>query len=95
MRTKPSDAAMSAVFRTSIKFRPEAAGDDISRVALECVGTDVHASFGDYGLNSGRIIRLFVRRTRFLRTFVQTTRATVLRTYKLKTASKTTRELRR
>ena len=42
-------------------FRPEAGGDVISSVALDYVGTDVPAGFGDSRLNSGRIIRLFVQ----------------------------------
>ena len=38
-------------------FRPEAAGDVISGMALDYVGTaDVHASLSDQRLNSGRII---------------------------------------
>ena len=41
--------------------RPEAAGDVMSGMALDYDGTDVHASFGDYKLNSDRIIPLFVR----------------------------------
>ena len=60
MQTKPSDAAFSAIFEPD-KCRPEASGDVISGVAVEYVGTDVHGSFGDYRLNGGRIIRLFVR----------------------------------
>ena len=39
------------------KCRPEGADDVISGVALEYVVTDVSASFGDYKLNIGRIIR--------------------------------------
>ena len=35
--------------------------DDISRMTLDYVRTDVPASFGDFRLNSGRVIRLFVR----------------------------------
>ena len=42
------------------KYRLEAAGDVITGTDLDYVGTDVHASFGDYMLNGGRIIRLFV-----------------------------------
>ena len=56
MQTKPSDAAFSAVFRTSIS-----AGDVISGIALDYLGTHVPASVGDSRLNNGRIIRLFVR----------------------------------
>ena len=33
-------------------------GEVISGVALDFVGTDGSAGFGDYRLNSGRIIRL-------------------------------------
>ena len=43
------------------KYRPDAAGDVIYDTALDYVGTDVPAGFGDYSLNNGRIIRLFVR----------------------------------
>ena len=43
------------------KCRPEATGDVISSMTLDYVGTDVPASFGDFRLNDGRIIRLFVR----------------------------------
>ena len=41
--------------------RPEVAGVVISGVAFDSISTDVHASFGDYRLHRGRIIRLFVR----------------------------------
>ena len=47
------------------KCQPEAVGDVISGTALDYVGTDIPASFGDYRLNSGRIIRLFVRQNPF------------------------------
>ena len=43
------------------KCRLEAGRDVISGTALDCVGVDVPAGFGDLQLNSGRIIRLFVR----------------------------------
>ena len=46
----------------------EAGGDVISGVALDYVGADVPAGFGDSRLSTGRIIRLLVTR---LRTFVQ------------------------
>ena len=36
-------------------------GDVISDVAVDWVGMDVPATFGDSGLNSGRIILLFGR----------------------------------
>ena len=41
------------------KCRPEVAGDVTSSVALDCVGMNVCAKFGDSRLNGGRIIRLF------------------------------------
>ena len=47
----------------------ERAGDVISGTALDYVGADVTASFDDYRLSNGRIIRLFVGPV--LRTFVQ------------------------
>ena len=47
------------------KCRPEAAGDAISGTAFGYVGTDVHASVGDYSLNTGRIIDSLFGRTRF------------------------------
>ena len=53
------------------KCRPEADGDVISGVALDYVGADVHAGFGDSSLNRGRIIRLFVRSDPFCALFVQ------------------------
>ena len=64
MQTKPSsDAAFSAVNLPNFnKCRPEAAGDVISGMALDYVGTYVPASVGDSWLNSGWIIWLFVRR---------------------------------
>ena len=40
------------------KCRPEVASDVMCGMALDDVGADVQASFGDYRLNSGRIIRL-------------------------------------
>ena len=40
---------------------PEVAGDVITCAALDYVGMDVNGKFGDSRLNSGRIIRLFVR----------------------------------
>ena len=47
------------------KCQPEAGGDVISGMALDYVGTDIPASFGDSWLNSGQIIRLFVWPERF------------------------------
>ena len=41
--------------------RSEVADDVISGVALDCVGVDVRATFGESRLNSGRIILLFCR----------------------------------
>ena len=46
------------IFSNLNKCRPEAADDVISGMTLDYVNTDVHASIGDYRLNSGRIIRL-------------------------------------
>ena len=43
------------------KYRLEAAGEVISGMALDYVGKDGSASFGDSRLNSSRIIRLFAR----------------------------------
>ena len=43
------------------KCQPEAAGDVISGMALDYVSTYVVASVGANRLNSGQIIRLFVR----------------------------------
>ena len=43
---KPSDTAFSKFD----KYRPEAAGDVISDVTLDYVGTGVHARFGDHRL---------------------------------------------
>ena len=43
------------------KCRSEEAGDVISGAAVGHVGTDVSATFGESGLNSGRIILLFGR----------------------------------
>ena len=43
------------------KCRPEAAGDVISGMAIDYLGRHVRANLGDYRLNSGQIIRLFVR----------------------------------
>ena len=60
-KQKPSDAPFSAIFSNFDKCRPEAPGDVISGMALDHVGMDVTASLGGSRLNSGRIIRLFVR----------------------------------
>ena len=49
------------------RLEVEAADDIISGLALDYVGMDVPTCFGDCGLNSGRIIRLFI----LLRTSVQ------------------------
>ena len=43
------------------KCRLEVAGDVISGVAVDYVGMNVRASFGETGLNSGRIILIFGR----------------------------------
>ena len=62
MQTKPSDAAfIFGRFSNFDKCQPEVAGDVMSSTALDYVGMDVPASFGDSQSNSGRIIRPFVR----------------------------------
>ena len=48
MQTKLSDATLSDLNKCQL----EATGDIISGMALDYVGTDVPASFGDYRLNS-------------------------------------------
>ena len=48
------------------KCGPEAAGDVISGMALDYVGTDVPASFGDSWLTSGKPIRLLVQPDTFV-----------------------------
>ena len=58
------DLMHSKPFRPFSNFdecRSEAAGDVISGMTLDYVGTDVSASLGDCRLNSARIIQLFVR----------------------------------
>ena len=52
---KPSEAAVWR-FSNFGKFRSEVAGDVISGVAVEWVGTGVRATCGGSGLNSGRNI---------------------------------------
>ena len=49
------------LFSKSNKCRPRAAGLTRPSMALEYVGMDIPASFGDSNLNTGRTIRLFVR----------------------------------
>ena len=51
------------------KCRLEVAGDVISSVAVDYVGMDVGATFGESGLNTCRIILLLAGRTRFTRHF--------------------------
>ena len=55
MQTKPSNFD---------KCRPEEAGDVMSGVALDYVGTDVRASFSGPRLNNGRIINSLSSRIR-------------------------------
>ena len=52
------------------KCLSQSAGDFISSVAVEEVGTDVRATFGEAGLNSGRIIRFLDRRDPFYATLL-------------------------
>ena len=66
-----SDAAFSAIHLSFGKCQPEVAGDVISDTAVEWIGVDVRAKFGDARLNSGRIIRLFPLAGPVLRTYVQ------------------------
>ena len=52
-------AVGSGIFGRSANFnkcRSEIAGDVIAGVAIDLVGLDVRATFGESGLNSGRII---------------------------------------
>ena len=71
MQTKPSDVAFSIVFLNFGEGRLEAAGDVISSVAFDYVGTGAPASFGDFRLNTDRTIQLFVRPIPVLHTFLQ------------------------
>ena len=65
MQTKHSKAAFSVVFSNVERCRQEVADDVVSDVAVDYVGMGVRVKFGDSMLNSGRIIQLFVGRTRF------------------------------
>ena len=49
------------VVKGGIFGRPEDAADVISTVAVDYVDVDLRVKSGDYALNSGRIIRIFVR----------------------------------
>ena len=57
---KPPDAAFSTVFFRRI-FRPKADSDVISGVGVEYIGMNVRATYGESGLNTGRIILLYGR----------------------------------
>ena len=57
IRAKVVGGSLSAVFKVY--------DDVISSVAVDYVGKDVLAIFGEYGLNNGRIIRLFDRPDQF------------------------------
>ena len=53
------NAVAGGIFGRFVNFdkcRSEVAGDVISGLAVDYVGTDVRATFGESGLNSGRII---------------------------------------
>ena len=57
-----------SIFRHFSKLdhcRPEAGGDVLSGVAFDFLGADVPAGLGNYRLNTGRIIRLFVQPDQF------------------------------
>ena len=51
------------------KCQSEAAGDVITGLAIDQVGKDVCATFGEFGLKSGRIIWLFGQPDRFMHHF--------------------------
>ena len=53
---KPSEAAFWTVFSNFDKCQLEVAGNVISGVAVELIGMDVRATFGESVLNNGRII---------------------------------------
>ena len=61
IRPKAVRSGIFGHFPNFDKCRSEVAGDAISGVAMNCVGTDVHATFGESGLNSVRIFGLFAR----------------------------------
>ena len=56
IRLKAIAGGISGRFATIDKCRSEADGDVISGVAVDYVGMDVPATFGESALNSGRII---------------------------------------
>ena len=60
-RPKAVGGGIFSSFSNFDKCRPEIDGDVISRVVVDHIGVDLRAKFGDSGLNSGRIIRLFSR----------------------------------
>ena len=55
IRPKAVGGAIFGRFSNFDKCRSEVAGDVISGVAVDKVGMDVRATFGESGLNSGRI----------------------------------------
>ena len=61
IRLKAVGSGIFGRFPNFAKRRSEVAGDVISGVAVDYVGMDVRATFGESGLNSGRIILLFGR----------------------------------
>ena len=56
IRPKAVGSGIFCRFPNFDKCRPEVAGDVISGVAVDYVGIDVRATFGESGLNSGRTI---------------------------------------
>ena len=56
IRPKAVGSGIFGRFPNFDKFRPEVAGEVVSGVAIEYVVMDVRATFGESGLNSGRII---------------------------------------
>ena len=61
IRPKSVGSGIFGRFRNFYNCRSEVAGDVISGVAVDYVGMDVCTTFGESGLNSDRIILLFVR----------------------------------
>ena len=59
IRPKAVGSSIFGCFPSFDKCRSEVAGDVISSVAVEYIGMDVRVTFGESGLNSGRIIGLF------------------------------------
>ena len=71
IRPKAVRGGIFSCFSNFDKCRPEVvAGDVISGVSVDSVGTDDHANLGDYRLNSGWILRLSPKGP-ILRTFMQ------------------------